>query len=57
MSTRVRRVDACSVSAPSRAGEGARILGELQEAGVSLIAFTGTPSARGARGWISWRTT
>jgi hypothetical protein len=47
MSTRVRRVDACSVSAPSRAGEGARILGELQEAGVSLIAFTGTPTRSG----------
>jgi hypothetical protein len=47
MTTRVRRVEACSITAPSRAGEGARILGELKEAGVNLIAFTGTPTRSG----------
>jgi ribosomal protein L13E len=47
MRTRVRKVNYAYVVAPSRAGQGARILGELRDAGVNLIAFNGFPAKRG----------
>ena len=48
MRTRVRKVNYAYVVAPSRAGQGARLLGELKDAGVNLIAFNGFP-ARGGK--------
>ena len=47
MRTRVRKVNYAYIVAPSRAGQGARILGELKDAGVNLIAFNGFPARRG----------
>lgn len=47
MRTRVRKVNYCYVVAPSKAGQGARILGELKEFGVNLIAFNGFPAKGG----------
>jgi len=47
MRTRVRKVNYAYVVAPSKAGQGARILGELKDAGVNLIAFNGFPAKGG----------
>jgi hypothetical protein len=40
---RVRKVSYCTMSVPSRAGQGARVLGALAEGGVDLVAFSGFP--------------
>ena len=47
MRTRVRKVNYAYIVAPSKAGQGARVLGELKDAGVNLIAFNGFPAKRG----------
>jgi hypothetical protein len=47
MSEQVRQVDHFSASIPHKAGEGARVLGALRDAGINLIAFWGYPSAAG----------
>lgn len=47
MADRVRKVNYCYVTVPSRAGQGARVLDELREAGVNLIAFSGFPGKKG----------
>ena len=47
MADRVRKVSYCHVSVPNRAGQGAKMLGALQEAGVNLVAYTGFPSKAG----------
>lgn len=47
MSDRVRKVTYTYVTVPSRAGQGARLLGALREAGVDLLAYTGFPSSGG----------
>jgi hypothetical protein len=47
MRSRVRKVNYCYVVAPSKAGQGARILGELKDRGVNLIAFNGFPARKG----------
>ena len=47
MADRVRKVNYCYISVPSRAGRGATILGELNDAGVDLIAFSGFPGKKG----------
>ncbi len=43
MADRVRRMNYCYLKVPSRAGQGAKILGELKDAGVNLLAFSGFP--------------
>ena len=47
MADRVKKINYCYVKVPSRAGQGARILAELREAGVNLLAFTGFPDKGG----------
>ena len=47
MAHRVRKVNYCYVTVPSRAGQGANILGELKAAGVNLLAFSGFPTKQG----------
>ena len=47
MADRVRKVSYCHVSVPTRAGQGAKMLGALQEAGVNLVAYTGFPGKAG----------
>ena len=53
MASTVRQVDYFYVEAPNRPGEAARLLGELKEAGISLVAFTGFPT-RGRRSQIDF---
>ena len=47
MADRVRKVNYCYTTVPSRAGQGAKILAALREAGVNLLAFTAFPDRRG----------
>jgi hypothetical protein len=47
MANRVRKVNYCYLTVPSRAGQGEKILGALQDAGVNLLAFTGFPAGAG----------
>jgi hypothetical protein len=49
MADRVRKVGYFKLSVPRRAGQGARILGALRDAGVSLLAFSGFPRGGGAQ--------
>jgi hypothetical protein len=49
MADSVRIVDYFYVSAPNKAGEGARALTTLKEAGVNLLAFSGFPQGRRAQ--------
>ncbi len=46
MAETIRKVDYYYTMAPDKAGEGARLLGVLKDAGVNLLAFTAFPSAR-----------
>ncbi len=43
MADKVRKVSYCYVTVPSRAGQAARILGELRKEGVNLLAYSGFP--------------
>ena len=47
MAHRVRKVNYCYVTVSSRAGHGAKVLGELKKAGVNLLAFSGFPTKGG----------
>ena len=47
MADRVRKVKYCYVTAPVRAGSGARVLGALADAGVNLQGFLGFPAGGG----------
>ncbi len=47
MAHRVRKVNYCYVTVPSRAGQGVNILGELKAAGANLLAFSGFPTTKG----------
>ncbi|MDH3215237.1 MAG: hypothetical protein OEN01_02965 [Candidatus Krumholzibacteria bacterium] len=47
MADSVRKVNYCNTTVSSRAGQGAKILGELRKAGVNLVAFTGFPTKAG----------
>ena len=49
MADRVQRVEYFYVQVPNRAGEGARYLSALGEAGVNLLAFSGFPEGRGSQ--------
>jgi len=42
----IRKVDYYYITAPDKAGEGARVLGALRDAGVNLLAVHAFPSAR-----------
>ena len=47
MSDRVRKVSYAYVKVPRRAGQGARLLGALRDAGVDLLAYSGFPGSGG----------
>jgi hypothetical protein len=49
MAQRIRKVQYFSMATPNKAGEGARILGMLRDAGVNLLAYTGFPDGRKAQ--------
>jgi len=44
---RVRRVNYCYPIVPNRVGQGARILSEIADAGINLLAYSGFPVGRG----------
>jgi hypothetical protein len=45
----IRKAAYFSMQVPNRAGQGARMLGALKDAGVNLLAFTGFPHGSGAQ--------
>ncbi|HEU5170788.1 MAG TPA: hypothetical protein VFU46_09630 [Gemmatimonadales bacterium] len=47
MADRVRKVNYCYVVVPNRAGQGDRLLSELDRSGVNLLAYTGFPIGGG----------
>ena len=47
MAYRVRKVNYVKLSVPSRAGQGAQVLGALKDAGINMHAFTGFPAGGG----------
>ena len=47
MADRVKRVRYCAIKVPRRAGQGAKVLGALRDADVSLLAFSGFPDSGG----------
>lgn len=49
MADRVRKVNYCYVKVPNRAGHGAKLLGQLKDAGVNLLAYSGFPVKGGAQ--------
>lgn len=49
MADTIRLVDYFYVMAPSKPGEGARILSTLKDAGINLLAFSAFPHARRAQ--------
>ncbi len=49
MADMVKKVVYFKMSVPDKAGEGARVLGALRDAGVNLLAFTGFPRGRRAQ--------
>jgi hypothetical protein len=49
MADTVQRVEYFYVQVPNKAGEGARYLTALGEAGINLLAFSGFPEGRGSQ--------
>ena len=49
MADSVRLVEYFYMTTPHKPGVGAAVLGELRQAGVNLLAFSGFPSGRGAQ--------
>jgi hypothetical protein len=47
MADRVRKVSYCYTVVSRRAGQGAKILSEIKEAGIDLLGFSGFPGAAG----------
>jgi hypothetical protein len=47
MPDRIRKVNYCYMTVSNRAGQGARVLGELREAGINLLAYSGFPTRDG----------
>ena len=47
MADRVRKVSYCYVTVPNRAGQGARVLSAVKDAGVNLLAYSGFPIGGG----------
>lgn len=47
MADRVRKVNYCYLTVTGRAGQGAKVLGALNEASVDLLGFTGFPAKAG----------
>jgi len=49
MADTIQRVEYFYAQVPNKAGEGARFLTALQEAGIDLLAFSGFPEGRGSQ--------
>ena len=49
MASNARIADYFYIEVPERAGEGARVFGQLRDAGVNLLAVSGFPSGRRAQ--------
>ena len=49
MATTIRRAAYFSMKTTNRAGQGARLLGDLAAQGIDLLAFTGFPASGGAQ--------
>ena len=49
MADSVRKVQYAYVMVPNRPGQGAKVLSELQAAGVDLLVYSGFPGKRGAQ--------
>jgi len=47
MADRVSKVNYCYVVVPSRVGQGAKVLGVLRDAGVSMLGYSGFPTSGG----------
>ena len=47
MADRVKKASYCYPIVPNRAGQGARILAELSDAGINLLAYSGFPAGGG----------
>ena len=47
MATRTKKVNYCYTKVPSRAGQGAKVLAALNEAGVDLLMYSGFPIGGG----------
>ena len=47
MAVRSRKVNYCYLKVPSRAGQGAKVLGALRDAGVELLMYSGFPVGGG----------
>lgn len=47
MADRVKKVNYVYVTVPNRPGHGAKVLGELRDSGVNLLAYSGFPAKRG----------
>jgi hypothetical protein len=47
MADRVKRITYCYIKVPNRAGQGDKILGQLREGGVNLLAYSGFPAGGG----------
>jgi hypothetical protein len=43
MADRVRKASYCYLTLPNRAGQGEKVLGQLKDSGVNLLAFTAFP--------------
>lgn len=47
MADTVRKVNYCYLTVPGRAGQGAKVLGEITEAGINMLGFSGFPQGTG----------
>jgi hypothetical protein len=47
MADTVRKVNYCYVTVPGRAGQGAKVLGEITDAGINMLGFSGFPQGTG----------
>lgn len=47
MATRTKKVNYCYLKVPSRAGQGAKVLAALKDAGVNLLMYSGFPIGGG----------
>jgi hypothetical protein len=47
MADRVRKVNYCYAKVPNRAGQGLKMLDEITNAGIDMVAFTGFPIGHG----------
>lgn len=55
MADRVRKVSYCNTTVSSRPGQGARVLAELKDEGVDMMAFSGFP-AKGGKSQLDFIT-